>query len=150
MTGTDYTHVEQKLRAAGYFTDEAYGETIASSVLELFAVLDGQGLDLHDRETVASLFAALAKGDFELGDRATGRSEWHPFFLGDNAYGSVVRVRTDAYSTPVGRRHNGLTGVFTAAHGGRAYITYHGRRLGGAHEHAPDRLEVLRRLPASS
>lgn len=140
-SGTDYGFVERELEKAGY-TDER-GEHVADSVTALFAVLDGRGLDLSDRKAVAQLFASLVAKDGSLGNKAGPRSVWKQFYLGTFPYRTTVRVKLDAYDTPGGQRHNGLTGEFASARAGRVLVQYHGRHDGSGHEHAPDKLEVL-------
>lgn len=141
--GTDYSFIKRELERAGYLTDEERGQRVGSAVNALFAVLDGQELDLLDRKTVAQLFSSLVEKDGDLGVKAGPRSAWKPFYLGSFPYGSTVRVRVDAYDTPAGARHNGLTGIFVTAHAGRAFVQYAGRKDGSGHEHAPAKLEVL-------
>ena len=139
-TGSDYAFIERELSAAGYSKNK---QQIPDAVAMLFAVLDSQELDPEDRRAAAQLFSSLVEKDGDLGNKAGPRSIWKPFYLGMFSYGVTVRVRTDAYDTPAGSRHNGLTGIFVSAHAGRALVQYHGRRDGSGHEHHPDRLEVL-------
>lgn len=141
--GTDYSFIKRELEKAGYFTDEERGDQVSDSVLALFAVLDGRELDRVDRETVARLFASLVEKDGNLGVRSGPRSEWKQLHLGEVPYGTTVRVKPDAYDTPAGSKHNGLTGTFAAARGGRVFIEYHGRVNGLGHEHHPDKVEYL-------
>lgn len=143
VTGTDYSFVERELKSAGYLTDGERGEAAVKAVSALFGVLDGQELDLPDRRAFAQLFTSLVEKDGDLGNRAGPRSEWKQFYLGSFPYLSTVRVKVDAYDTPAGRRHNGLTGIFVSAHAGRAFVQYHGRRDGFGHEHHPTKLEIL-------
>ncbi len=137
-SGTDYRFVERELEKAGY-----KDSSIPDAVTALFAVLDGRGLDLKDRKAVAQLFASLVAKDGDLGNKAGPRSVWRQFYLGTFPYQTTVRVKPDAYDTPAGSRHNGLTGTFASARAGRAMVQYHGRHDGSGHEHAPDKLEVL-------
>jgi hypothetical protein len=146
MTGTDYSFVERELRNAGYYTDEERGDRTVEAVSALLAVLDAQELDLNDRGAVSALFATLVWEDGELGNKAGPRSEWRQFHLGEVPYGTVLRVKPDAYDTVVGARHNGLTGVLTAVRAGRALVQYHGRAVHGGHEHHPSQLEYLWRV----
>jgi hypothetical protein len=141
--GSDYRFVELELAKAGYLTDEERGDGVVEAVTALFAVLDGQDLDLEERRSVAQLFASLVEGDGSLGTKAGPRSQWKQFYLGSYPYGSTVRVKTDAYDTIAGKRHNGLTGIFVAARAGRATVQYHGRKDGSGHEHHYSKLEIL-------
>lgn len=136
--GSDYSFIDRELEKAGYKDN-----SIPDAVLALFAVLDGRGLDLKDRKAVAQLFSTLVGKDGELGNKAGPRSVWRQFYLGTFPYQTTVRVKPDAYDTPAGRRHNGLTGIFASARAGRVLVQYHGRHDGSGHEHAPDKLEVL-------
>lgn len=144
--GTDYSFIERELEKAGYLTNEERGSKTVEAVTALFAVLDGQSLDLVDRKIVAQLFASLTEKDGSLGVQTAGaRAVWKQFYLGTYPYLSTVRVKVDAYDTPAGSRHNGLTGVFVAVRGGRALVQYHGRKDGSGHEHHPTKLEILTR-----
>jgi hypothetical protein len=137
--GTDYSFVQRELENAGYRSEDG----ITAAVEALFATLDGAELDLLKRRAAAQLFTSLVEKDGSLGTKAGPRSQWKQFYLGTFPYGSTVRVRTDAYETPSGARHNGLTGIFVSAHAGRAFVQYHGRKDGSGHEHHPSKLEVL-------
>ena len=139
-TGTSYAFIERELSAAGYQADE---QKIATTVLALFATLDGQETDPLARRAAAQLFASLVEKDGDLGNAAGPRSQWKQFYLGMFPYGSTVRIKTDAYDTPAGKRHNGLTGLFASVRAGRVLVQYHGRRDGSGHEHHPDNLEIL-------
>ena len=141
--GTDYSFVERELQRGGYFTDEGTGTRLSDVVQALFATLDGGNLDLRDRKAVAQLFSTLVEKDGALGQTVGTRSTWKQFYLGTFQYGTTVRVKTDAYDTPAGKRHNGLTGTFVSAYAGRAYVQYHGRKDGSGHEHSPYKLEAL-------
>lgn len=141
--GTAYDFVNRELTKAGYRVDGERGDKTVDAVTALFAVLDGQNLDLTARRAVAQLFSTLVEKDGDLGVEGTQRSTWKQFYLGTFPYLSTVRVKVDAYDTPAGRQHNGLTGIFVSAHAGRAYVQYSGRRDGSGHEHHPTKLEIL-------
>lgn len=146
--GTDYSFIQREIESAGYHTEDGRGERISAALLALFATLDGQGLDLSDRRSVAQIFSTLVEQDGNLGTKAGPRSQWKQFYLGTFPYGSTVRVKPGAYATPAGSRHNGLTGTFVSARAGRAYVQYHGRHDGSGHEHSPTNLEILWRANA--
>jgi hypothetical protein len=141
--GTDYGFVERELEKAGYLADGERGQRVTDAVTALFAVLDGQELDLDDRAAVSKLFASLVVRDGDLGNTAGPRSIWKQFYLGSFKYGATVRVKVDAYDTPAGSKHNGLTGTFVSVHAARARVQYHGRKDGSGHEHHPSKLEIL-------
>jgi len=143
MTGTDYSFVERELERGGYFTDVERGAALSASIIRMLETLDASELDVEEREVAVKLMAALVEKDGDLGIRATHRSEWRQFYLGQYQYGVTVRVKPDAYDTISGSRHNGLVGTFVAARAGRCMISYYGRKDGTGHEHHPSKLEVM-------
>jgi hypothetical protein len=143
MSGTDYSFVERELERGGYFTDVERGAALSASVIKLFETLDAADLDLEERDVAAKLFSSLVERDGDLGIRTSHRGEWKQFYLGQYQYGATVRVKTDAYDSLSGSRHNGLVGTFAATRAGRCMIVYYGRKDGTGHEHHPSKLEVL-------
>jgi len=69
---------------------------------------------------------------------------WADFDYGNVRFGDFVRVKTDAYDSASGARHNGLVGILAYMKGGQCSVNYIGLATGNTMKHPKEKLDSLK------
>lgn len=133
-----YPELSERIRAAGY------DGPVHDAVVSLAVTLDK--FDLTD-EQKALVFEFVSKSGREklaaLPEHLL-EGQWENFNYGNVKIGDYVRVKSSAYDSETGSKHNGLVGILTHASGGRFFVEYLGDQVGTQMHHPEMSLESLR------
>lgn len=115
-----------------------------TEVIESIAVyLRTSGLSEDAQEQVLDLLSDKVRDKIEALPNVTEK-DWENFNLGNVKVGHYVRVKRDAYNSPIGSTHNGLVGILSYMSHGRCTVNYVGLKTGKKRIHPYGKLDSLK------
>lgn len=139
----DHEKLIEKLSVIGYDGSHPNDDKIKEALLAVAVTLDSYNLPEEVEEVVIDLLTKEVRNKIEhLPD--IQEDSWENFNYGNVSVGHFVRVKKDAYDSPLGEKHNGLVGVLSYMAAGRCTVNYIGLSSGKSHKHAKEKLESLK------
>lgn len=141
----DVEGLRSKIESMGYSPDREDDEKVIQALVAVHLTLETLELSEDAREVVLDLLSSVGREGMETLPPVTEDS-WKDFDYGNVKINDFVRVKTNAYDSPSGARHNGLVGILTDMRGGQCTVRYIGRASGNVMRHPMEKLDSLKRV----
>lgn len=128
------------------YTSLGFAPEVVSALTSLASVLDKHELTDEEKDTVFALLSDAGRESVKEVPEKVLTGEWRDFDYGNVTIGNYVRVKTDAYDSESGAKHNGRVGILKYMAHNRCTVEYVGAELGDAMAHPMNNLESLRLL----
>ncbi len=143
MTCFDYDDLKERLILAGF----SEGSEVFKAVNNLAIVLDNEEISETHRELVLEVFSKTALEQISsLPKEFLSQNKWMVFDYGNVKKGDYVRVRLNAYDSPIGVKHNGRLGILIDMKAWRCKVQYIGMPQVETMVHPMDNLESIRKV----
>lgn len=136
----DIDKLSERIASLGY----KKGSKIHEAFLSLAFVLGVYELGEEDEDVVLDLLSREGRGHVHKLPWV-GEDSWEDFNYGNVGIGDYVRVKTDAYDSDSGKRHNGMVGIMTSMSNGVASVRYLGVSPERIRRHNKRYLDSLKR-----
>lgn len=137
----DWAWVRDQLHRAGYTTETANGQAIATSVERLLRTWEDMNHSPETSDPTLTAFAGLARGHAIAPDAPD--ETWVQAYPGEYKVGDTVRVKPDAYDGHLAVTHNGKRGRVVGARNSQAVVIYADDPDKLPRHHSPENLERL-------
>lgn len=141
----DVEGLRSKIESMGYDPNREDDEKVIQALVAVHLTLETLELSEDAREVVLDLLSSVGREGMETLPPVTEDS-WKDFDYGNVKINDFVRVKTNAYDSPSGARHNGLVGILTDMRGGQCTVRYIGRASGNVMRHPMEKLDSLKRV----
>lgn len=135
--------LRDKLESIGYTGLRETDESVIQALVAVHLTL--QTFDLPKAAQGAVLDLLSGSGRQALADApAFGEDDWISFDYGNVRIGDFVRIKTDAYDSETGMRHNGLVGVLLEMTRGICTVKYLGLAANNQARHPMEKLDSVK------
>lgn len=136
----DHEGLRAKLDALGYNGSHKDDESVIQALVAVHLTLESLELSEGARGAVLDLLTAHGWKAFP----ETTEDSWQSFDYGNVKLFDFVRVKSDAYDSESGVKHNGLVGLLTDMRGGQCTVQYLGLASRSSHRHPMEKLDSLK------
>jgi hypothetical protein len=141
---SNFNGLREKLTNLGYTGLREDDESLIQALSALYLTLETFELSEAAREAILGFLSATGREDLES-TPIFGEDAWMSFDYGNVKLGEFVRVKSDAYDSPTGARHNGLVGILSHMSAGKCTVSYIGLASGNSQHHPMEKLDSLKR-----
>lgn len=139
----DYNNLRAKLVSLGYSGLREDDESLVQALVAVHLTLESFELSEAAQGAILDLLSTTGRQALEA-TPVFGDDAWQNFDYGNVKLWDFVRVKTDAYDSPTGSRHNGLVGVLAYMVGGNCTVNYIGLATGNSQRHPMENLDSLK------
>lgn len=137
---SDLDGLRSKLEALGYNGSHKDDESVIQALVAVRLTLETLDLSEAARGAVLDLLTDPEWEEFPV----LTEDAWVDFDYGNVKIFSYVRVKSDAYDSDTGVKHNGLVGILTDMRGGQCTVKYLGLASRNSHRHPMNKLDSLK------
>lgn len=136
----DLDGLRAKLESLGYSGSHKDDESVIQALVAVRLTLETLNLSEAAQGAVMDLLTSTEWQEFP----ATTEDSWVDFDYGNVKLFNYVRVKSDAYDSDTGVKHNGLVGILTDMRGGQCTVKYLGLASRSSHRHPMNKLDSLK------
>lgn len=140
---SDYSDLRKRLESLGYSGLREDDESLIQALVAVQLTLQSFDLSEAAQGAVLDLLSATGREALES-TPIFSEDSWQDFDYGNVKLWDYVRVKTDAYDSVTGSRHNGLVGILVYMSGGNCTVNYIGLATGNSQKHPMEKLDSLK------
>lgn len=137
---SDLDGLRAKLEALGYNGSHQDDESVIQALVAVRLTLETLNLSEAARGAVLDLLTDPEWEEFPV----LPEDAWVDFDYGNVKIFNYVRVKSDAYDSDTGVKHNGLVGILTDMRGGQCTVKYLGLTSRNSHRHPMSKLDSFK------
>lgn len=136
----DFENLRAKLVSLGYTGEHRDDQSVIQALIAVRLTLETLKLS---KDAEGAILDLLRDTEWQAFPDTTEDS-WQDFDYGNVKLFDFVRIKSDAYDSDSGAKHNGLVGILTDMRGGQCTVKYLGLASRNSQRHPMDKLDSLK------